>query len=115
MRALICGSMAYDTIMVFPGKFGDQIHPQRIHILNVSFLVPELRREFGGCAGNIAFNMGLLGSQGDPMGTVGHDFAPYRARFGRVPRFRVGLHAGSVVVSEVGDGRRGPGRGRDDW
>jgi adenosine kinase len=79
MPALICGSMAYDTIMVFPGKFGDQIHPQRIHILNVSFLVPELRREFGGCAGNIAFNMELLGSKGVPMATVGHDFTPYRA------------------------------------
>jgi adenosine kinase len=79
MPALICGSMAYDTIMVFPGKFGDQIHPQRIHILNVSFMVPELRREFGGCAGNIAYNLQLLGSEGAPMATVGHDFAPYRA------------------------------------
>lgn len=78
MPALICGSMAYDTIMVFQGKFGDQIHPQRIHILNVSFLVPELRREFGGCAGNIAYNLALLGSEGIPMGTVGHDFRPYR-------------------------------------
>jgi adenosine kinase len=79
MPALICGSMAYDTIMVFPGKFGDQIHPQRIHILNVSFMVPELRREFGGCAGNIAYNLKLLGSDGAPMATVGHDFSPYRA------------------------------------
>jgi len=78
MPALICGSMAYDTIMVFPGRFGDQIHPQRIHILNVSFLVPELRREYGGCAGNIAYNMKLLGSAGTPMATVGLDYTPYR-------------------------------------
>ena len=79
MSALICGSIAYDNIMVFPGRFKEHILPDQIHILNVSFLVPELRREFGGCAGNVAYNLRLLG--GDPriMATVGSDFGPYRA------------------------------------
>ena len=80
MSALICGSIAYDNIMVFQGRFKEHILPDQIHILNVSFLVPELRREFGGCAGNVAYNLRLLG--GDPriMATVGGDFSPYRAR-----------------------------------
>jgi len=78
MSALICGSIAYDTIMVFQGRFQDQILPDQIHTLNVSFLVPGLRREFGGCAANIAYNLALLGETGRPMATVGHDFAPYR-------------------------------------
>ncbi len=77
MPALICGSFAYDCIMVFPGRFADQILPDQIHVLNVAFLVPELRREFGGCAGNIAFNLKSLGGEGEPMGAVGHDFGPY--------------------------------------
>lgn len=77
MSALICGSFAYDTIMVFPDQFKNHILPDQVHILNVSFLVPELRREFGGCAGNIAYNLSLLGGDGKPMGTVGEDFAPY--------------------------------------
>ena len=77
MPALICGSFAYDCIMVFPGRFADQILPNQIHMLNVAFLVPRLRKEFGGCAGNIAFNLRLLDGQGHPMGAVGHDFAPY--------------------------------------
>jgi adenosine kinase len=77
MPALICGSFAYDCIMVFPGRFSDQILPDQIHMLNVAFLVPELRREFGGCAGNIAFNLKLLGGEGEPMGAVGNDFGPY--------------------------------------
>lgn len=76
-RALICGSLAYDTIMVFPGRFKDHILPDRIHMLNVSFLVPQLRREFGGCAGNIAYNLQLLGDEAYPMATAGRDFAPY--------------------------------------
>jgi adenosine kinase len=76
-RALICGSMAYDTIMVFRDRFRAHILPEKLHILNVSFLVPEMRREFGGCAGNIAFNLRLLGNDAQPMATVGHDFAPY--------------------------------------
>lgn len=77
MSALICGSLAYDTIMVFPDRFKNHILPEQVHILNVSFLVPEMRREFGGCAGNIAYNLALLGGDPLPMGTVGHDFEPY--------------------------------------
>ena len=78
MSALICGSIAFDNIMVFAGRFKEHILPDQIHILNVSFLVPDLRREFGGCAGNVAYNLRLLG--GDPwiMATVGSDFGPYR-------------------------------------
>jgi adenosine kinase len=76
-RALICGSVAFDSIMVFDGRFKDHILPDKIHILNVAFLVPQLRREFGGCAGNIAYNLRLLGDAGYPMATVGRDFAPY--------------------------------------
>jgi adenosine kinase len=76
-KALICGSIAYDSIMVFAGRFKDHILPDKIHMLNVSFLVPQLRREFGGCAGNIAYNLQLLGDAGFPMATVGRDFAPY--------------------------------------
>jgi adenosine kinase len=80
LSALICGSIAYDNIMVFEGRFKEHILADQIHILNVSFLVPELRREFGGCAGNIAYNLKLLG--GDPriMATVGSDFGAYRGR-----------------------------------
>ena len=77
-RALICGSAAFDTIMTFEGSFREHILPEQIHILNVSFLVPRLRREFGGCAGNIAYNLGLLGDLPIPMATVGRDFEPYR-------------------------------------
>jgi adenosine kinase len=77
MSALICGSFAYDTIMVFHDRFRNHILPEQVHILNVSFLVPDLRREFGGCAGNIAYNLKLLGGKGAPMGTVGTDFQPY--------------------------------------
>jgi len=79
MPTLITGSFAYDTIMVFHDRFANHILPEHAHILNVSFLVPELRREFGGCAGNIAYNLKLLGGEPLPMGTVGADFAPYRA------------------------------------
>jgi len=77
MSALICGSFAYDTIMVFNDHFKKHILPDKVHILNVSFLVPEMRREFGGCAGNIAYNLKLLGDDPLPMGTVGKDFGPY--------------------------------------
>ena len=79
MSALICGSIAYDTIMVFHDRFQNHILPEQVHILNVSFLVPDMRREYGGCAGNIAYNLGLLGVDGRPMATVGSDFAPYAA------------------------------------
>ncbi|RIZ66675.1 MAG: carbohydrate kinase family protein [Methylococcales bacterium] len=77
MSALICGSMAYDTIMVFHDKFKHHILPEKVHILNVCFLVPALRREYGGCAGNIAYNLNLLGEEALTMAVVGHDFAPY--------------------------------------
>ena len=77
MTALICGSFAYDNIMVFPDYFKNHILPEKVHILNVSFMVPEMRREFGGCAGNIIYNMNLLGGDALPMGTVGKDFDPY--------------------------------------
>ncbi|XOZ35119.1 carbohydrate kinase family protein [Halomonadaceae bacterium KBTZ08] len=78
MTALICGSFAYDTIMTFDGKFKDHIMPDRVHMLNVAFLVPELQRNFGGTAGNIIYNMNLLGGDGLAMGTVGADFGGYR-------------------------------------
>jgi len=80
MQTLICGSLAYDTIMVFPDRFKNHILPEKIHMLSVAFLVPEMRREWGGTAGNIAYNLKLLG--GDPMimATVGEDFGPYAAR-----------------------------------
>lgn len=77
MTALICGSMAYDTIMVFHDKFQNHILPDKVHILNVSFLVPAMRREYGGCAGNIAYNLNLLKEEPLIMATVGHDFEPY--------------------------------------
>ena len=77
MTALICGSMAYDTIMVFHDKFKHHILPEKVHMLNVCFLVPAMRREFGGCAGNIAYNLKLLNEEPIIMATVGHDFEPY--------------------------------------
>ena len=77
MTALICGSFAYDNIMVFQDQFKNHILPDKVHILNVCFLVPDMRREFGGCAGNIAYNLKLLEGSGKPMGTVGTDFTPY--------------------------------------
>jgi adenosine kinase len=84
MPILICGSIAYDNIMVFPGRFRDHILPEQIHILNVAFLVPELRREFGGCAGNIAYNLKLLDSDPLVMGTVGDDSLLYFERLERL-------------------------------
>ncbi|MFT3907407.1 MAG: carbohydrate kinase family protein [Steroidobacteraceae bacterium] len=83
MTALICGSMAYDTVMVFQGRFREHILPDKLHVLNVSFLAPQMRRNFGGCAGNIAYNLKLLGGEGLIMATVGHDFAPYAEWLGR--------------------------------
>jgi adenosine kinase len=80
MTALICGSAAYDNIMVFEDSFKNHILPDKIHILNVAFLVPQLRREFGGCATNIAYNLKLLGEDPLPMATVGQDFDPYGQR-----------------------------------
>ena len=80
MPALICGSLAFDTITTFPGRFADQILPDQVHILNVSFLVPTLRREFGGCAGNIAYNLQTLGGQPVILGALGVDGGEYLAR-----------------------------------
>ncbi|MCH5372428.1 MAG: carbohydrate kinase family protein [Planctomycetes bacterium] len=78
MSALICGSLAYDTIMVFPDQFKEHILPDKVHILNVAFLVPQMRREFGGVAGNISYNLRLLGGEPYPMAAVGDDFGPYQ-------------------------------------
>jgi adenosine kinase len=80
MAAVICGSLAFDTIMSFEGRFAEQILPDQLHILNVSFLVPALRRDFGGCAGNIAYCLKLLGGDPLPMATIGSDGAQYVAR-----------------------------------
>lgn len=94
MTILICGSLAYDNIMVFPDQFKNHILPEQIHILNVAFLVPEMRREFGGCAGNIAYNLKLL--EGEPliMATVGDDAAPY---FNRLQK----LNLSSSYVQQI--------------
>ena len=80
MPALICGSLAFDTITLFPGRFAQQILPEQVHILNVSFLVPTLRREFGGCAGNIAYNLAQLGGEPIVMAALGNDGAGYLER-----------------------------------
>ncbi|MEI7613484.1 MAG: carbohydrate kinase family protein, partial [Betaproteobacteria bacterium] len=100
MSTLICGSIAYDNIMVFHDRFKNHILPEQIHILNVAFLVPEMRREFGGCAGNIAYNLKLLG--GDPliMATVGDDAEPYLRRLDQLalPRTHVQQVEGSFTA-----------------
>ncbi len=96
MPAVICGSLAFDTIMTFEGKFSEQILPDQLHILNVSFLVPALRREFGGCAGNIAYALKQLGGTPLPMATVGSDGAEYAARM-------QGLGISTEFVREVAD------------
>ncbi|QXL83375.1 carbohydrate kinase family protein [Comamonas sp. NLF-1-9] len=97
MAALICGSLAFDTIMGFEGRFADQILPQQLHILNVSFLVPGLRRDFGGCAGNIAYALKLLGGDPRPMATLGSDGEAYLERLRTL-----GIRTDAVqVLSEV--------------
>ncbi|KTT27974.1 carbohydrate kinase family protein [Pseudacidovorax intermedius] len=80
MASVICGSLAFDTIMTFEGRFAEQILPDQLHILNVSFLVPALRRDFGGCAGNIAYSLNALGGRALPMAAVGSDGADYVQR-----------------------------------
>lgn len=80
MSILICGSIAFDTIMTFEGRFSEQILPSQLHILNVSFVVPSLRREFGGCAGNIAYGLRQLGSPAVPLAMLGNDGADYAQR-----------------------------------
>jgi adenosine kinase len=84
MSALICGSLAFDTITNFPGRFGDQIMPDQVHILNVSFLVPTLRREWGGCAGNIAYTLKGLGGEPVILAAIGFDGAEYMARLNKL-------------------------------
>lgn len=84
MATLICGSLAFDTIMNFEGRFAEQILPDQLHILNVSFLVPTLRRDFGGCAGNIAYALKALGGTPLPMATVGNDGAGYVERLNKL-------------------------------
>ena len=96
MSAVICGSLAFDTIMSFQGRFSEQILPDQLHILNVSFLVPALRREFGGCAGNIAYGLKQLGGRPLPMATVGSDGAEYVARL-------QGLGISTEFIREVAD------------
>jgi adenosine kinase len=96
MAAVICGSLAFDTIMNFEGRFAQQILPHQLHILNVSFLVPGLRRDFGGCAGNIAYALKVLGGEPLPMATVGSDGADYLQRLHS-------LGISTEFVREVGD------------
>lgn len=84
MSTLICGSIAYDTIMVFPGRFKEHILPEKLHILNVAFLVPDMRREFGGCAGNIAYNLNLLGGEPLIMAAIGQDGDHYLERLDKL-------------------------------
>jgi len=100
MRTLICGSIAYDNIMVFRGRFKEHILPEQIHILNVAFLVPDLRREFGGCAGNIAYNLKLLGADPLVMATVGEDASSYFERLERlaIERTNVRLVPGTLTA-----------------
>jgi adenosine kinase len=100
MRTLICGSIAYDTVMVFQGRFSDHILPDQVHILNVSFLVPEMKREFGGCAGNMAYSLKCLGGEPLPMATVGDDAGPYLDRLDAlaIDRRHVAQVAGSYTA-----------------
>jgi adenosine kinase len=77
MSVMLCGSLAFDTVMVFKGRFKEHILADRIHMLSVAFLVPEMRRNFGGVAGNIAYNLALLGHGAEVLATVGEDFGPY--------------------------------------
>ena len=84
MRTLICGSIAYDTIMVFRDRFKNHILPDKLHILNVAFLVPDMRREFGGCAGNIAYSLRMLGADPLIMATVGDDYHTYSLRLDKL-------------------------------
>lgn len=96
MSVVICGSLAFDTIMTFEGRFSEQILPDQLHILNVSFLVPALRREFGGCAGNVAYSLQQLGGTPLPMATLGSDGGGYLERL-------TALGISTEFVREVGD------------
>jgi adenosine kinase len=96
MASLICGSLAFDAIMSFEGRFAEQILPDQLHILNVSFLVPALRRDFGGCAGNIAYSLKQLGGTPLPMATLGQDGTDYLQRL-------QGLGISTEFVKQVSD------------
>jgi len=93
MRALICGSLAFDNVMSFRDRFGQHILPDKIHILNVSFLVPDMKRDYGGCAGNIAYNLTLLGSRASVVATLGEDGADYVQRMDQI-----GIEHGKVTI-----------------
>ncbi|MGV3741025.1 MAG: carbohydrate kinase family protein [Burkholderiaceae bacterium] len=95
MSSLICGSLAYDTIMSFQGRFSEALLADQLHKINVAFLVPDLRREYGGCAGNIAYNLKLLGGEPLIMATIGEDGAPYLDRLSKL-----GISTGSVKSIE---------------
>ncbi len=95
LRAAIAASMAYDTIMVFEGQFTDHILPDQIHKINLSFLSPRMRREYGGCAGNIAYNYRLVGGEPVPIGMVGDDFGPYLEHYARL-----GIDASCLVQAK---------------
>jgi adenosine kinase len=108
MAALVCGSLAFDSIATFPGRFADQILADRLHVLNVSFLVPTLRREFGGCAGNIAYNLAALGGAPIVLATVGSDGDEYLARLGawgatteHVKRVAETLTAQAFIITDL--------------
>ena len=108
MSILICGSLAFDTIMTFEGRFAEQILPSQLHILNVSFLVPALRREYGGCAGNIAYGLRQLGAHAVPLATLGNDGQEYLARMMGVSRQTINralksLSEGGVIVVRYAD------------
>ena len=107
MSTLICGSIAFDSIMVFHDRFRNHILPEQLHILNVSFFVPEMRREFGGCAGNIAYNLKLLGGAPLIMATVGDDAAPYLERLDSLglPRNHVTTADRALIHFAGGDNR----------
>ena len=92
MSSLICGSLAFDTITDFPGRFSEHILPDKVHMLNVAFLVPTLRREFGGCAGNIAYGMKLLGGEPRIVAALGADGLDYEVRLDRLNISREHVH-----------------------
>jgi adenosine kinase len=107
MPALICGSLAFDTITTFPGRFAQQILPEQIHILNVSFLVPTLKREFGGCAGNIAYTLAALGGTPVVMAALGADGDGYLERLagwgldtGLVARIAETYTAQAIIITD---------------
>jgi adenosine kinase len=109
-RTLICGSLAYDTIMVFPDRFARHILPEQVHLLSVSFTVGDMRREWGGCAGNIAYNLKALGGEPVVMATIGDDGAPYRERLAKLDVAQDGLRtiagtftAQAFIINDLDD------------